>query len=80
LLRAGRAWRIEQLARRYGITADEARARIERIDEARLRFQRHYFNTDLYDSRQYDLVLNSEMLGLEVTTALATRAATSVVG
>ena len=47
-------------------------------DEARLRFQRHYFNTDLYDSRLYDLVLNSEALGLETTVALATQAATSV--
>jgi cytidylate kinase len=75
LLRAGRAWRIDQLARRYGIEAGEARRRVERTDDARVRYQRHYFDSDLYDSRQYDLVLNTESLGLEHATALATEVA-----
>jgi cytidylate kinase len=75
LLRAGRAWRIEQLARRYAIEPDEARQRIERIDEARVRYQKHYFSSDLYDSRQYDVVLNTESLGLELATAIVTSAA-----
>jgi cytidylate kinase len=77
LLRAGRGWRIEQLARRYAIERDEARRRIERTDDARVRYQRHYFDSDVYDCRQYDLVLNTETLGLEVATALATSAATA---
>jgi cytidylate kinase len=72
LLRAGRAWRIDQLARRYAIGAGEARRRVERTDDARVRYQRHYFDSDVYDSRQYDLVLNTESLGLEHATALAT--------
>ena len=71
LLRAGRAWRIEQLARRYAIASDEARRRIERSDEARARYQRHYFDSDVYDSRQYDLVLNTESLGVDVAIAIA---------
>jgi cytidylate kinase len=75
LLRAGREWRVEQLARRYLIDRAEAQRRIARTDEARTRYQRHYFNSDLYDSRQYDLVLCTESLGLELATALATRAA-----
>jgi cytidylate kinase len=78
LLRASRPWRIEQLARRYGIDAQEARKRIERTDDARARYQKHYFNTDLYDSRQYDLVLCAESLGLPLTVEIATLAATSV--
>ena len=78
LLHASRAWRIEQLARRYGIDAQEARKRIERSDDARARYQQHYFNTDLYDSRQYDLVLSAESLGLPLTIEIATLAATSV--
>jgi cytidylate kinase len=77
LLRAGRAWRIEQLARRFAIASDEARRRIERIDDARARYQRHYFDSDVYDCRQYDLVLNTESLGLELATALATNVAAS---
>ena len=78
LLRAGRAWRIAQLARRYAIDADEARRRVERTDEARVRFQKHYFDTDMYDSRQYDLVLNTESLGLERSIAIATDVAKSL--
>ena len=72
LLRAGRAWRIDQLARRYDIAPDEARARVQRTDEARVRYQRHYFDSDLYDSRQYDLTLNTESLGLHLALAIAT--------
>jgi cytidylate kinase len=75
LLRASRAWRIEQLARRYGIDAQDARKRIEHTDDARVRYQRYYFNTDLYDSRQYDLVLCAESLGLALTVEIATLAA-----
>ncbi|MBV8368114.1 MAG: cytidylate kinase-like family protein [Candidatus Eremiobacteraeota bacterium] len=75
LLRAGRAWRIDQLARRYGITPDEARARVQRTDEARVRYQKHYFDSDLYDSRQYDVTLNTESLGLDLAIAIATSAA-----
>jgi cytidylate kinase len=78
LLHASRAWRIEQLALRYAIDAQEARKRIERSDDARARYQQHYFNTDLYDSRQYDLVLSAESLGLPLTIEIATLAATSV--
>ena len=77
LLRAGRAWRIAQLARRLEIGEDEARRRIDRVDQARARYQRHYFDSDVYDCRQYDLVLNTETLGLEEAVGLAVSAARS---
>jgi len=80
LLRAGRPWRIEQLARRYGIDAGEARRRIERTDDARSRYQRHYFNADVYDSRQYDLVLCTETLGLDLAIRVATEVVESRAG
>jgi cytidylate kinase len=70
-LHAPQAWRIEQLARRYGIARDEARRRIERSDDARARYQRHYFDSDVYDSRQYDLVLNTESLGVDLAISVA---------
>lgn len=75
LLQAGRAWRIEQLTRRYVMDRGEAQRRVERTDEARKRYLRHYFDSDMYDSRQYDLVLNTERLGLDLAIALATDAA-----
>jgi len=74
LLQAGKEWRIEQLARRYSIRRDEAARRIKTTDEARVRYQQHYFNAHVYDCALYDLVLNTEVLGLENSVALATRA------
>ena len=74
LLQAGRDWRIEQLARRIGIDRDEAARRIKRTDEARVRYQQHYFNAHMYDCALYDMVLNTESLGLENAVALATSA------
>jgi cytidylate kinase len=80
LLQAGAHWRIDQLTRRYGIAHAEAARRIERSDAARKRYLRHYFDCDMYDSRQYDLVLNTERLGLDLAIALATQAARAVAG
>lgn len=76
LLVAGREWRIDQLAQRYGIDREEARRRIKRTDEARARYQQHYFKAHLYDCAQYDLVINTEILGLDVAIELACTAAT----
>jgi cytidylate kinase len=78
LLRAGRAWRVHQLAVRYGIPDADADQRITRTDEARQRYQRHYFNTDLYDSRQYDLVVCTETLGLPRAIAIAVETANAI--
>jgi cytidylate kinase len=74
LLQAGRDWRIEQLSRRVGIDRDEAARRIKRTDDARVRYQQHYFNAHMYDCALYDMVLNTESLGLENAVALATSA------
>jgi cytidylate kinase len=74
LLQAGREWRTRQLARRIGIDPDEAARRIKRTDEARVRYQQHYFNAHMYDCTLYDLVLNTETLGLENAVRLATSA------
>jgi len=75
LLQARREWRIAQLARRFGITLEEAASRIRTTDEARVRYQQHYFNANMYDCALYDLVFNTEVLGLATTVDLATRAA-----
>jgi cytidylate kinase len=80
LLQAGTQWRVDQLARRFAIGHDEAQRRIRRTDEARKRYQQHYFDCDMYDSRQYDLVINTERLGLDLAVAVATRAAQTLAG
>lgn len=79
LLQAGRDWRIDQLARRFGIDRDEAARRVKRTDEARVRYQQHYFNAHMYDCTLYDLVFNTEVLGLETTVKLASLAVRALV-
>jgi cytidylate kinase len=79
LLQAGLEWRIEQLARRYNITRDDAIRRIKTIDAARVKYQQHYFNAHMYDCALYDLVLNTEVLGLDNAVALATTAVRALV-
>lgn len=74
LLQAGKEWRVEQLARRFSISREEAAKRIKATDEARQRYQQHYFNAHMYDCALYDLVLNTEVLGLENAVTLATSA------
>jgi cytidylate kinase len=79
LLQAGSDWRIEQLARRYGIDRAEAARRIKTTDDARVKYQQHYFNAHMYDCALYDLVLNTEVLGLDNAVALATAAVRALV-
>ena len=74
LLQASPGWRVGQLARRCAIDLAEAQGRIARTDEARQRYQKHYFACDMYDSRQYDLVINTERMGLDLSIELATQA------
>lgn len=74
LLHAHKAWRIQQVARRFAIDVEEAERRIAQIDEARKRYQKYYFKSDVYDAKRYDLVLNTEVLGLDVAIELATLA------
>jgi cytidylate kinase len=79
LLQAGREWRIEQLARRYGIAREDAARRIKATDDARVRYQQHYFNANMYDCALYDLVVNTEVLGLENSVTLVTAAVRALV-
>jgi len=74
LLQAGKEWRVDQLARRCNIARDEAARRIKATDDARARYQQHYFNARIYDCALYDLVLNTEVLGLQNSVTLATTA------
>ena len=71
LLRASAAWRTTQLTRRYGIEASDAHARVQRADDLRTRYHKHYFDGDVNDCRQYDLVLNTESLGLDTAVDVA---------
>ena len=70
--------RRERWMKDQGVSADEAAARVARMDEDRLHFLRHHFGVDPDDPLLYDLVVNTGTLPLEdaadlVIEALARR-------
>jgi hypothetical protein len=71
LLYAGVGWRIAQVAQRFSIDADEARRRVERVDDARAKYLQQNFGVHPYEARDYDLVMNTESIGLDNAIAIA---------
>ncbi len=54
--------RIERLRRKKGIDREEAIGIIEKVDKARETFIQKYAKTSRYDTRNYDIVLNTDGL------------------
>jgi hypothetical protein len=57
--------RAARIAERDGLSPDEARAKIARIDEERVAFNRQHYRANIADPINYDLVLNAGTLGIE---------------
>ena len=57
--------RIERVAREFNISQDEAKRRVIRTESERKAFIRKYFNSDIADPVNYDLILNSEILSID---------------
>ncbi|MDY6791239.1 MAG: cytidylate kinase-like family protein [Thermodesulfobacteriota bacterium] len=57
--------RVENVSRNFNVSAEDARQRIIRTESERRAFIRKYFNTDITDPINYDLVLNTETLSVE---------------
>ena len=62
--------RIERVARRNGITRDEAKERIKRTDKSRASYYNYYSSKDWGDAKSYDLCIHSSLLGIEGTVEL----------
>ena len=62
---APRDWRIQVIARRLGVGADEAAARTDETDRNRARYHRQHYHRDWADPANYHLVLNTAALGHE---------------
>lgn len=62
---APQAWRIENVAKEFSISKDEAKRRVLRTESDRRAFIRKYFNADIADPTNYDLVINTNTLKLE---------------
>lgn len=62
--------RIDRVAKRNGISADEAKDRIRKTDKSRASYYNFYSGKDWGDARSYDLCIDSSLLGVEGTVKL----------
>lgn len=62
--------RIVRVARRNGISEDEARERIKKTDKSRASYYNYYSSKDWGDAKSYDLCIDSSLLGIEGTVEL----------
>jgi len=60
LIQASMDCRMERVARKQNMTADEARKTIERVDKMRENYVKKYTGTSRYDTRNYQLVITAD--------------------
>ncbi|MBQ7443725.1 MAG: cytidylate kinase-like family protein [Bacteroidaceae bacterium] len=60
LIQATMESRVERVARKQGMTPDEARKTIERVDKMRENYVKKYTGTSRYDTRNYQLVITAD--------------------
>jgi len=57
--------RVENVAREFGVTPDEAKRRVLRTDSDRRAFMRKYFHADITAPVNYDLVINTGTVSID---------------
>lgn len=57
--------RVERVAKEFDVAPEEAKRRITRTESDRRAFMRKYFNADIADPHNYDLVINTGTLTIE---------------
>jgi len=62
---APQPWRIENVARQFDISKQDAKRRVMRTESERRAFIRKYFNADVADPTNYDIVINTATLRVE---------------
>ncbi len=60
--------RAQNVSRFFGVSIEDAKRHIVKTESDRRAFIRKYFNADLVDPNHYDLVINTEFLGLDAAT------------
>lgn len=60
LIQAPMAYRVARVATKKNISEDEARKIIEKVDRMRENYVKRFTGTSRYETRNYDLVFNSE--------------------
>jgi cytidylate kinase len=66
---APKAVRVATIAKRTGLSEEDAEAEVDSYDGNRNRYHQDYYGRDWRDASNYHLVLNSAALGLEETVA-----------
>ena len=61
--------RVARVAARDGLSEADARAKVTRIDDERVAFNRQHYNADIRDPDHYDLLVNAGTLGVEGAAA-----------
>ncbi len=64
---APQAWRIENVSKEFDISSEDAKRRVMQTESDRRAFIRKYFNADIADPNNYDLVINTATLNLDDT-------------
>mgnify|MGYP001103408626 CR=1 FL=1 len=62
---ASQARRIENVSHEFDVSREEAQRRVMRTESDRRAFIRKYFNADIANPNNYDLVINTDTLKLE---------------
>lgn len=60
MIQASLPFRIKRLVRKKGITEEEARKIIEKVDKMRESYVKRYTGTTRYDTRNYDIVISAD--------------------
>ncbi len=64
---APQPWRIQNVSKEFDITPEEAKRRVMQTESDRRAFIRKYFNADITDPTNYDLVINTATLNVDDT-------------
>jgi len=59
------AWRINNVAKEFDMSSEDAKRRVMRTESDRRAFIRKYFNADIADPTNYDLVVNTATLKVD---------------
>ncbi len=62
---APQLWRIQNVSKEFDISLEEAKRRVMRTESDRRAFIRKYFNSDIADPTNYDLVINTATLNVD---------------
>ena len=60
LIQASMPFRVERVSRKQGLTPEEARKAIDKVDKMRENYVKKYTKSSRYDTRNYDLVISSD--------------------